>query len=177
MGGAYDPSVYLKDKPAETAPAPDAAVESHVVLNGVRYRRFSSDFGAILVPDLTHVDKAMLEAAACEAPRATTIEKCFKEDPFYDECMKRREERERADGSVTVARAETRLSANVKAYAEAILTTIRRKCGYDPAPAPQKLDIRPELGIEFKDEHKRNPTTYKVYTPGLGKALGFKSEF
>lgn len=178
--GQYDPTAYL-EKEVETAPAAATLTEGDVTLDGVRYRRFAVGAAAILVPDFTRVDKASLERAQCEGPGIPTSQEICQ--PGDAECWKRQAEREK-DTNHVATRAEFKISDKWKAYASLILTTIRNKCGstaYLPKQ-PNTVEaspnlIRPELGIEYRDEHKRDPTTYRIFNQGTQKALGFGASF
>src|SRR4051812_30804761 len=120
----YNPSTYLQQDAFESgsgsgsgstsARVDDALKDAEVMLNGVRYRKFSSSFGAILVPDVTEVNRDSLERSLCDNP----AEECAPSDTA---CIKRNAERH---GAATVVRAEARLSNDAKLYAQLISDTI-----------------------------------------------------
>ena len=164
----FDPGSYIQSKEAQ----PELR-EGEVIVKGVKYKVFKSAAGNLYVPAVDTVTKSDLERSLCANQIPVLLEKCAPDD---GPCMQRN--RDHMTAEVTVVRADAPLGANTKAYAEIIGTTIQKKCG-DVAPtyfAP--LSLKPEVGIEYKDTHQRDPNTYKLfYNPVTRPALGFKSEF
>jgi hypothetical protein len=169
-GDAFDATGYLQRKAAEAAPA-EVVREDVVVIKGVRYRRLRAAAGTVYVPETTSTP-ASLETGLCANEIPIFLETCGPDDAS---CRQRN--RDRLTNEVTVVRAEQVIAPHTKAYAEVLTLATRKSCNVGAPSYLVPLVVKPEIGIEWKDEKKRQPTTYKLFNEGLKPNVGLRTEW
>ncbi len=164
-------------KPADI----ESLKESEVIMNGVKYWKFSSNTGSIYVPRFDKFNKSDLEQALCtnspehKKPCKPGDKRCL-DDSTQDKTQ--------------LLRAETRLSTELTLYASLIQSTIRKKCPTYAAPVnvpvpiltPDGSTVSPkvmpnlDVGVEMKD--KTDGKKYRIYNKGLKPDnIGVGAEF
>ncbi len=167
---AFNPSSFIQSKEAEKAQA--EVTFGEVFIKGVRYKVFRTAVGTLYVPKVTGLSKDDIDRGLCANEIPVILEKCL---PSDEGCSQRN--REHMTQDVTVARVDTPMGADMKAYAEWVTLTVRKRCGDVNTTYFTPIPKTPEIGVEVKGGTERDPRTYKVYNQGLKPQVGFKTEW
>lgn len=126
-----------------------------VLIDGLKYRRFRTGRGAIVVPDAWKLSESDFEKAFC-ASRAES----------------------NSNRELPMVKAEAELDSEIelKVFAELIQKTIREKCqGGESNPVQFHPNL--DLGVSFRPKSKSSAIKkYKVFNRGLGPNLFFGAD-
>jgi hypothetical protein len=129
-----------------------------VTREGVKYRKFESRFGSVLILDSTRLSRHEIENAMCVPgmPSGTS---------------------QTMDSTLTRAETEVSRDGDWKAYAALIQQTIRSKCD---GTVPMAANVFPhlDLGLSHSSKDKDGvDTEYKLFNRDLGPNLNFGARF